>query len=97
MTRRIPEGDSLAGLRNAADVLRHGFEVWPADADEQRIDDFLRRTRARPEWPRPRPWWIAALFLAAAFFAGAGLAVIVGDMIQTGAAAAVEAQRVAAW
>lgn len=96
MTRQIPEGDSLRDFRNAADVLRHGFEVWPADADERRIDDFLRRTRARPV-QRVRPWWIGVLFLVAAFLAGAGLAVIVGDMVQTGAATVLEAQRVAGW
>jgi hypothetical protein len=93
MTRHIPEGDSLRDLRTAADILREGFDVWPADADERRIDDFLRRTRARPVMPRPWPLLVWALFLVAAFFAGCGVALIVMDMIATGGATALQAER----
>lgn len=76
MTRHIPEGNSLRDLRNAADILREGFDVWPADADERRIDDFLRRSRARPVAPRPPLRVILAavawalLVIALAFGAG---------------------------
>lgn len=92
MTKHIPDGNTLRPLKDAAEILRHGFDVWPENADERRIDDFLRRTRARPVTRRPVPAYVWALFLLAAFCAGAGLAVIIGDMLATAAATVVQAE-----
>jgi hypothetical protein len=92
MTRQLPEGNSLRDLQDTADILRHGFDVWPADADERRIDDFLRRTRARPQARESWPWWAWFIFGAAAMLACCGVALLVMDALATGAAAAVQAQ-----
>lgn len=68
--------DGKAKLQADARAAFGTPDIWPADPAERAADRLLRKARARPEWPRPRPWWIGALFLLAAFCAGAAAALL---------------------
>jgi hypothetical protein len=82
-------------MRDFRDVLRDGHEkmqahartafgpvdIYPATPAERAADKTLRKLRARPAprtlWPRP----LCALFALAAFFAGAGLMLILHPLL----------------
>lgn len=104
MTRQIPQGNTLRPLKgiiiDLGNSLDEAQSFWPADPVERAADKVLRKARARPVARSYMPPLLALawfLFGAAVALAGMGVALIVADMIATGAATAVEAQRVAGW
>lgn len=100
MTRQIPEGNTLRDFKRIlsdAGAALGPIDVYPSTPQERAADKLLRKAMARPVTPRPVPWLVPFLFGAAAMALAVALAVFAVDAVQTGAAAAVEAERVAAW
>jgi hypothetical protein len=93
-------GNTLRHFKRALDDAREAFgpvDVWPADPTERAADKLLRKAMVRPVRRPPVPWMVPFLFGAAAMALAVALAAFAVDAVQTGAATAVEAERVAGW